>query len=454
MGDINSPDIDILESEEININSYRSLVVANLSTGIDDWTSAITKAIADANPGDTLVLPNSRQYGTSSSIVVNKAINITGGGVIVSHHDGIALLFKPTLSSFGNGSGIVGADRNRLDVDISVVKKTKDWNDNSVGIQIVNSYYGVFNFPKILDFTTGLILTAEKVLTNTEGSAYNTFNIGTMKNHRYGILLRSRIGVGWVTENSFYGGSLGNGYQVPADNYQVFLDGDSTGWNNNNKFYNFSFEGFYTNCIKGTCAYHNYFYTCRYEMPNMVNLVDWDITSQANGLHDGLILDQSLTKIKDNGRYNRITSVGYSTGYVEYFDREFFSFIPRESEIKPIKGSKVTPVGNKAQKILNVSDGIVTLDLSVATDFYIVVFSDITSITFINQPTNFRGMECMLHFSQNSASGFTISGFPSNVKFGTKSTPPTKRAWGVDIYSLKNYTSPNLTFAVLSQYSS
>lgn len=106
---------------KVNINSYIHLVRNYM--GIQDWTIAIKQAILEADPGDILFLPNNISYNTFSTINVDKAISIKGGAKIVSHHNGVALLFKPTLSSFGNGLGIWGADSNRLDVDISVEKR-------------------------------------------------------------------------------------------------------------------------------------------------------------------------------------------------------------------------------------------------------------------------------------------------------------------------------------------
>ncbi|MBK5500692.1 hypothetical protein [Peribacillus sp. TH14] len=438
---------------KVNINSYIHLVRNYM--GIQDWTIAIKQAILEADPGDILFLPNNISYNTFSTINVDKAISIKGGAKIVSHHNGVALLFKPTLSSFGNGLGIWGADSNRLDVDISVEKKVKDWSDDSVGIQIFNSYFGIFRFPRITGFTTGLIVTAEKILTNAEGSSYNTFYIGRMENHRYGIVMKSRKNSGWCTENTFYGGSLGNGFGVPEDNFQVSFDSDESGWNNSNKFYNVSFEGFYTKCIIGNFTLNNDFYSCRYEMPHLTELVNWGAITQNNGLYNGTGLGSNLEKIIDKGRYNRISSTsGYYTGYVEYFDNEFFSFIKSGTPMKPIAGKKVAPIGNLPQKTIYVIDGIVNLDLAIARDFYVLAQSDIMSINFINVPLNSKGLEFQVSFSQDSSNGYSISGFPNAFKFGQRSEKPMKRAWGMDGYSLKNISNTDPSFIVLSQYTS
>lgn len=450
----------LLNSKEIYIDSYSHLVTEIFASGIEDWTAAILQAVADANPGDTLTLPNIRPYGTSTTIIINKAVSIVGGSRLIAHHSNTALLFRPdSKPNFGGADG----DRSnieRLNIDISVEKHKKDWTDNSIGIHIYNSYFGVFKFPRIIDFTTQVIMEAEKIpelSPASQGSSYNTIYIGRMENHRYGIILKSRFNSGWTTENTFYGGSFGNGYGVPADNFQILFDSDEMGWNNNNKFYNMSFEGHYTRCIIGNFTMNNDFYSCRYEMPKMIEFLNWGVSTQNNGVFNGYGLDEStLSKIKDAGRYNRVSAThGHKVGYVEYYDGEFFSFIKNGEKIKPISGKSITPIGNSPQQVQYITDGKIIIDLSIARDFYFIIQSDVTSISFVNIPTPRRGIEFSLHFTQDSASGYSITGFPNELKFGrTGAGFPEKRKYGIDAYQIKSTAEANIFFAVMYQFKS
>jgi hypothetical protein len=136
---------------------------------------------------------------------------------------------------------------------------------------------------------------------------------------------------------------------------------------------------------------------------------------------------------------------------VEYFDGVFFSYVKPGSAMTPITGFSQVPVGIKPHKYVSLSSASVVLDLSVATYHSIGVNADVTSVQFANVPASFHACEVTVHFIQNASAGYSIGGFSADWKFGTRSAPPVKRAFGIDIYTLFYDGS---RFVVMQQYSS
>ena len=444
----NNPEVVLARGGEVNLNTRINKVDQRLANTvlkktiyvsqylivppeIDD-TQRIIRAIADCTDGDKLVLKGI--FSTSAKITVNRAIEWDSkNATINSNHVGICLEFvHATRTNFGDGESY------RLKVTIGSIKKfTRNITDSSIGILIVNSYFGEFKLGLIENFTTQVSLKGTTHNGSPKGTAYNTIFLGRLQNHKIGIEFTNDLG-GWVTENAIYGGSFGGIGEIGSTH--ILISGSDISYSNNNKFYNPSLEGSHEEGIKITNSANNSFYEPRFEMPKATKIIEFGGGTQANRIMAGYGVDNQIAKIIDTGRYNRISSTGYSSRSFEYFDGEFFSFTkPGGSGWGELPVGKQTPIGGVPVRAITSSDGTLTLDLSRGRHFYVIVNADITTITMSNVPEKFVGMEFSVHFAQNNESGFTITGFP--WAFGTKSTPPTSRSFGKDVYDIKAVTS-------------
>ena len=421
-------EVVVLSTKELNINSYSDLVVNEISDGIMDWTNAINTAISEMNKGDTLVLPNNHVYGTTDTIHVNKAINIIGEGNILSHHEGVAILFYPESGKLMH-----------MNIDISLEKKTINWDSGSVGVLIRDAYYSTFKLRKVNNFTKNLLLEAIRLPTNASGAVtYCRFFIDEMNNHKEGITFKSRTGIGWVTENSFYGGSLGNGYGIGEEGIHVVFDSDEPGWNNNNKFFGTSFEGHYKRAVKGTETSNNVFNACRFEMPYMTTSVEWvNSGCQHNVFRDGYGIGNLLNYMIDNGRYNIVSGSSNSSGRFEYYDRKVYQFMTGvATTMKKYENFETVPIGKRAYIKVRPVDGVLTIDLKEGTEFSVLFGggeSVINKINVINKPNSPNGMEFDIVFHQTSV-GEDVLKLPGE---GTYQPLPVNRPYGIDVYTFK-----------------
>ena len=420
-------EVDVLSTKELNINSYSDLVVNEISDGIMDWTDAINTAISETNEGDTLVLPNNHIYGTTDTIHVNKAINIIGKGDILSHHEGVGILFYPESEKLMH-----------MNIDISLEKKTVNWDSGSVGVLIRDAYYSTFKLRKVNNFTKNLLLEPIRLPTNTSGAVtYCRFFIDEMNNHKEGITFKSRTGIGWVTENSFYGGSLGNGYGVGEEGVHVVFNSDEPGWNNNNKFFGTSFEGHYTRAVKGTETSHNVFNACRFEMPYMTTSVEWVSSGcQHNVFRDGYGIGGILGSMIDNGRYNIVSGSSNSKGRFEYYDKKVYQFMTGAvTTMRKYENFETVPIGKRGYVKARPVDGVLTIDLKLGTEFDVYfgsVETVINEINVINKPVSPNGMEFDIVFNQSSVGEDVLT------LIGEGDKPlPVNRPYGKDVYTFK-----------------
>ncbi|MFK7694465.1 glycosyl hydrolase family 28-related protein [Paenibacillus sp. HJGM_3] len=411
------------------------------AAGTDD-TAAIAAAVAALGTGQTLFFPKGH-YRTTSVITVGKTVTLeSDDAVLVADHDDVCLQFIPALrSNFGD------AETTRLNMNLSFWKRTPNYSLGSIALKIVNSYYGRFTIGKVRGFTTGIQLTADTVNGQAKGTVYNSFYPGRIENCQCGLELVDTA-TGWVNGNSFYGGSFGG--QASTGAVHIYLNGTKIGYNNNNKFYNQLLEGFHDVGIKVRASANNSFYETYLEMPHATWLADFGTGTQSNKLIAPAAGDKP-EKILDNGRYNRLSAAVVNSKYVEYFDGVYFAFVKPGTVMTPLNGVPQIPVGAKPFKYVSSSSSTIQLDLSVATYHTVAVNADVTSIQFVNRPALFQGCEITVHLIQNSSTGYTISGFPTEWKFGSRSAAPVKRTFGIDVYTLLFDGSK---FLVMQQYSS
>lgn len=431
----------IVENGVLNVKWFgaKGDSVPNGAAGTDD-TAAIAAAVAALGIGQTLFFPQGH-YRTTSMITVGKTVTLASDdATIVADHDGICLQFLPaSRSNFGDSETV------RLNVNLSFLKRTPNYSLSSVAVKIVNSYYGRYTFAKIKGFTTGILMTADTINGQAKGTAYNAFYPGRIENCQTGLEMVNTA-TGWVNGNSFYGGSFGGLASTGA--VHIYINGSAIGYLNNNKFYNQLLEGHHDIGIKVRGSANNSFYETYFEMPYATWLADFGTGTQSNKLiSNGIKTD----KITDAGRYNRMTVSNITTQYVEYFDGVYFGFVKPGTPMTPLNGVPQIPVGAKPAKYVSSSSSSVQFDLSVATYHTVGINTDVTSIQFVNIPTLFQGCEITVHFIQNSSSGYAISGFPIEWKFGSRTTAPVKRTFGIDVYTL---FYDGTRFLVMQQYSS
>ena len=198
-------------------------------------------------------------------------------------------MHAPIVSSVvGKPALVIGApvatypvDRShRATMKLKVRRATmSSWtNEEEVGIRLYNCYYNTIFADEASMFTIGI-----QCMADGGGWAYNKVHLGIMDDNKIGLDLVS-LRVGWVNENSFYGGSFhvssttydGLNGRVARDRMGVRLAyGDGTYLSNNsNVWYHPSFEiyGEVSNLFTGipivaeACGHGNAFLNCRNEL--------------------------------------------------------------------------------------------------------------------------------------------------------------------------------------------
>lgn len=421
-------DVDVLLTREFNIESYSDLVVTQLDTVNDiwDWTDAVTTCLGEMNTGDRLYMPNDRIYGTTSQITIDKTIKLSGNPNFQSFHSGTCVKAIPPLET---------EVFRYMDLELSVIKDTKNWNDSSIGLHVVNAYHSKFTIHRADGFTTN-IYTEGADIGGRQGFSYNSIYLGRIENHRTGMKFFARDQIGWNTELAIYGGSFADGYGIGTDGKHLDFDSDAFGYMNNIRFYNTSFEGHYQILGVGTNCKEIGFYSCRYEMPSMVTSFDWDNKCQSNVVKDGSGLWRVLEYLVDNGYYNIISGGSFQTGRVEYYNGKLFKMVQPNDDFGNTYNSDVLPIGSNGTVNVSPNTGVLDLDLSVGREFYVKgLAEDITAINLLNIPSDSYGIEFSIYFSQDGT-GRSITGFPSEIIWGD-TVQPTARPSGLDFYTFK-----------------
>jgi hypothetical protein len=238
----------------INVNDYKDWVVAG------DWAPAITRAENDAyilNTNARLYIP----YGTyqiNSKVTIRCELDAS----------------QATFEYYGTGTALVIGDDSVTGIVtyrknfflprvINKSRGTTGWDGTSIGVKCVNLNDCKVFVSFIQDFEKGLNVTGL-----SQGTAYSNFYLGSMWDNHKNIVLDGDA-TGWVNQNTFIGGrlqlSLSKG-AVVDDMNAVMIDMSSTIQPNNNTFIGTSLEGinvaYYRLDISGR---FNTFYNCRFE---------------------------------------------------------------------------------------------------------------------------------------------------------------------------------------------
>ena len=415
--------------------------------GLNDDTTAIQNTINALNAGDTLLMPNGT-YRTTSTITVDKEITIDGNqATIECDHLLIGLKIKKAVGSMGYGSA------RRLTANISVSRKMLTTDPNAIGVEITDCYRGWFDFKRLSTHGIGMRLVGEK-----DGTTYNRFNLGSVTDCYVGIQAETLTDVGWVTENTVYGGNFGSGNitsKNQTDAHIKLLNSD-VGIMDNNKFFSCSFEGFQKNGVIIDRAKHNLFFGCRFEVPFadfLLKLLD-ATDNQSNQFWGCFGLAETLKngKIYDEGTKNRISGSEYPVGGFEYYEKTVYYF-NKPGQVKQTgfnSGLTVIPLGGRTLREITASASSLTIDFSRGDHFDVTCVTgvDITTIAFANIPSN--GVLPTISFIQ-AAGGNTISGFPSYF-LSAGDAVPVKRAYGRDVYQLARGNAYTNEIYALSHY--
>jgi hypothetical protein len=274
----------------VNIVDYTDLVVYG------DWTSAIIKAESDTlalNSNARLYFP----YGTykiTSKVMIRCELDAS----------------QATFEYYGVGTALVIGDDTATAIVTSrknfflprVINKsrgTTGWDGTSIGIRCVNLNDCKVFEQFIQDFEIGFNIAGVG-----QGTAYSTFYLGTMWNNHKNIVLDGDA-TGWVNQNTFIGGrlqmDLSNGATLDDMNAKL-IDMSSDIQPNNNTFIGTSIEGL------GVCYYRvdisgrfNTFYNCRWEaQSNAIPRVRYRATAYSNAIDRGY--DSSkIVEVFDSG---------------------------------------------------------------------------------------------------------------------------------------------------------
>jgi hypothetical protein len=260
----------------VNVKDYQYLVTDG------DWTNAIIQAESDTVvlSGDArLYLP----YGT---------YKITNKIMIRCELDAS----QATFEYYGTGTAIVLGDDTSTGIVTArktfllprVINKSRGtgWDGTSIGVKCVNLNDCKVFEQFIQDFEMGL-----NIYGLSQGTAYSTFYLGTMWNNHKNIVLDGDA-TGWVNQNTFIGGrlqmDLSKGATVDDLNAKL-IDMSSSIQPNNNTFIGTSIEGinvcYYRVDISGR---NNAFYNCRWESQSGANVrVRYRASAYANEIHRG-----------------------------------------------------------------------------------------------------------------------------------------------------------------------
>lgn len=202
-----------------------------------DTAAMLAHAAYPTEAGVTSVgLRPGRNYLVDASIAYPADIHFFGGGATVTYNGAND---KVCLS--------IGTSGNRTDSRYCYLPKVtnanlSDWsNDECVGVSLYNFLRCHIWAPEVGRFTVGLECRGDG-----SGFSYNNVNVGNLISNKYAKTCRVRGALGFVNENSFYGGRYGtiSTDNVGSDAYGVrmFYDTGGTAIPNNNRYFGPAFE--------------------------------------------------------------------------------------------------------------------------------------------------------------------------------------------------------------------
>lgn len=333
-----------------NVKTVNVLDFGVVGDGVVDDTASIQSLINTLNDGDTIVFPEGA-YRTTDTITIKKSITIKMQGYILADHANIGVLFK-NGDAQGNFSSRNTPKKSTLNVDIDIFRprnKGYETQPTAIGVEMWNVYYGTFNVKRLENNNVGLKLVGEKYGTSYAGMSYCKYILGIITSYSTNILMVANGSEGYVTQNQFYSGSLSGGEREGTVHVSMINNGTSV--INENVFFGTSFEGSFYTAVKGRKAWSNKLISCRFEMPKIKYLFDFE-GCRFNQFLNCYSVDSPMRGMKYNNnssdpnaanKDNYLNFIDYRLGYVEFFDDIFY--------IKPL---------NNKDGVFGTSNGIKT----------------------------------------------------------------------------------------------
>jgi len=160
--------------------------------GVADDTNAISNMFAYAALADKKVHFPKGEYRTTSAIHVPVVPDIEMDGMIIADHAGIALHLGDEAAYTMNKT-----------IRVNLKKAGDLIDDGSIGLQIVAFARNNVHLQHIKNFATNV-----KLLSADNGIFFNTFHLDDLNDFaKYGLLLDGQES-GWINDNLFIGGSI------------------------------------------------------------------------------------------------------------------------------------------------------------------------------------------------------------------------------------------------------
>lgn len=330
-------------------------------TGAADCSALINQAIAEANTGDVLYLPNGT-YKLDSTVTVNKGVNIKFGGTLKYTGTGFAFLFKNYNYSKAEFNKVQSSNG-------SCIKLFSDWTNERNFIQ-----YSRFDF---------LSLTAKKK-TDAAPGGYCIFAEPTN---------------GWINENRFTGGQFSGGYGV-------YVDCMGKNGFNGNLFDSCGVEsvdiGFY---LANNCR-NNMIFRCRHS-ENFTKFIQ--TVGECSGLK---VISNSPFKVSENdistGTSGSVIASLTSAGGIFYGTKGTF-----------VRGTVVCDNQDRTKNLFGEPDGVfdLTQSLDYDTEYKNFVADGACSGIKLNKKYGVVGgiNEFFVKFANANTKAFTITDYTGNA---------------------------------------
>jgi polygalacturonase len=225
--------VDLKLRESVSVGDFGAT-----GNGVTDDTAAIQAAVASFSSAGTLVFP----AGVYS---ITDTVALETGLVSLRFESGARILYAGGASKPALVLGKADVDSRHLTFDgLSVTTSVAHgYSDESfVGVRVIRINRSHFRISRIEGFSVGLQLWGS----STQGIAYNTFVLGDHLHARVHIDFNSRIASGFINDNLFIGGRIGNSSAVAntVSSYGVRFRAEPGAYtsNNNNVFLKPCFE--------------------------------------------------------------------------------------------------------------------------------------------------------------------------------------------------------------------
>lgn len=218
--------------------------------------------------------------------------------------------FGAQIVYYGSGTAIkVGKDAASISGKVfalpHVIHNPAQWNDGSVGIDVVNIYSSKITFNRVEKFDVGVQFRGLG-----RGCVYNSVVLGYMLDNRINLLL-TQDETGWCNENDFIGGrfhhvetgSLGVSGSTTTHHIVLLRGSISLGGPNNNLFVKPSLEGNAVNPVRVVIndARYNTFLAARWEtggaIPGKIKYVGAAAFNRILGGYDLRLIQEDFSEI-------------------------------------------------------------------------------------------------------------------------------------------------------------